>query len=82
MGKTVDVIIPVEAELAGKLADPAMRARVAAVVNHELRFDREAFVRELGSALKECQDAAREAGLTEEMIEAELAAYNAERRHE
>lgn len=48
MGKTVDVIIPVEAELAGKLADPAMRARVAAVVNHELRFDREAFVRELG----------------------------------
>lgn len=32
--------------------------------------------------MKECQDAAREAGLTEEMIEAELAAYNAERRHE
>jgi hypothetical protein len=80
MGRTVDVPIPVEAALASRLEDPAVRERVAALVNHELRGDRAQRLAELGAALRRCQAEAVAGGLTEAMVEEELAAWRAERR--
>jgi len=78
MGKTVDVTIPVEADVAAPLADSRNRAAVGRLVSRILRPS--AGRTPLANAIAEMQAAARAAGLSEQEIDAELAVYNAERR--
>ena len=76
MSKTVDVTIPVEPETAAALEDERNREAVGRLVSRVLRP---------GSgptplAIAAMKAEARTAGLTDDDIDAELAAYNAERR--
>ena len=74
---TIEVSIPVEARLAESLSDPALRARAAEAVNEVLR---KAAIDRLFAAMHALSAEAERRGLTDEILEAELAAYNAERR--
>lgn len=77
MPETIDVAIPVAPRVAPALDDAATRAMVGRVVSRMLEpasLERLVEVMDAISA-----DAARR-GLTDEILEAELAAYNAERR--
>jgi hypothetical protein len=78
MGKTIDVTIPVEPEAAAALADPRNREAVGRLVSRVLRPRPGASP--LADAIAEVKAAARAAGLTDQEIDAEFAAYNAERR--
>lgn len=78
MDRTVDVIIPVEPEAAAALADARNREAVGRLVSRVLR--RRSGPSPLAEAIAELKGEARAAGLTDADIEAELAAYNAERR--
>jgi hypothetical protein len=78
MEDTVDVIIPVEPEAAAALADARNREAVGRLVSRVLRP--RSGPRPLARAIAEMKAAARAAGLTDADIDAELAAYNAERR--
>jgi hypothetical protein len=78
MGKTVDVTIPVEPEVAAALVDPRNRAAVGRLVSRVLRP--RSGPSPLAEAIAELKADARAAGLTDADIEAELAAYNAEGR--
>jgi hypothetical protein len=78
MGNTVDVTIPVDPEAAAALADARNRAAVGRLVSRVLRP--RSGPTPLAQAIAELKAAARIAGLTDEDIDAELAAYNAERR--
>ncbi len=75
MGKTVDVTIPVEPEAAAALADPRNREAVGRLISRVLRP--RSGPSPLAQAIVEMKADARAAGLD---IDAELAAYNAERR--
>jgi hypothetical protein len=79
MDKTVDVTIPVEPEAAAALADARNREAVGRLVSRVLRprFGPSSLAR----AIAEMKAEARAAGLTDADIDAELAAYNAERRN-
>jgi hypothetical protein len=74
MDRTVDIIIPVEPEAAAAFADARNREAVGRLVSRVLR------PRSGPSPLAEMKADARAAGLTDADIDAELAAYNAERR--
>ena len=78
MGKTVDVTIPVEPEVAAALVDPRSREAVGRLISRVLRP--RAGPGPLAEAIAELKAEARAAGLTDADIDAELAAYNAERR--
>ena len=78
MGDTIDVTIPVEPEVAAALADARNREAVGRLVSRVLRP--RAGPSPLAQAIAEIKAAARAAGLTDADIDAELAAYNAERR--
>ena len=78
MGKTVDVTIPVEPEVAAALVDPRNRAAVGRLVSRALRP--RSGPSPLADAIAELKAEARAAGLIDAEIDAELAAYNAERR--
>jgi len=78
MVSTIDVTIPVEPEAAAALADARNRAAVGRLVSRVLRP--RAGPSALAQAIAELKAEARKAGLTDEDIDAELAAYNAERR--
>ena len=80
MGKTVDVTIPVTPEAAARMADPAIRAKVSAMVNLWLGPSGENVAAELADEFAQAKAAADATGLTEEMVRAELAAWKAERR--
>ena len=74
----VDISIPVEADVAGVLAEEKTRAEVGRFVTQMLR------ARTVTDPLRDIMDrmsaeAARR-GLTQEMLDEELTAYNAERR--
>jgi hypothetical protein len=73
----IDVPIPVEARFAERLNDPELRARASAAVNEVLR--KEATER-LIALMDEIGAEAERRGLTEDILEAELAAHKAERR--
>ncbi|HKM62404.1 MAG TPA: hypothetical protein VJY39_07920 [Acidisphaera sp.] len=75
--RTVDVSIPVDAGVAAALDDPATRTRVGRLVSRMLR---PSSVDRLFAAMDALSAEARRRGLTDEILEAELAAYNAERR--
>ena len=78
MDRTVDVTIPVEPEAAAALADARNREAVGRLVSRVLRP--RSGPNPLAEAIVELKAEARAAGLTDAEIEAELAAYNAERR--
>jgi hypothetical protein len=78
MDRTVDVTIPVEPEAAEALADARNREAVGRLVSRVLRP--RSGPSPLAQAIAELKAEARAAGLTDAEIDAELAAYNAERR--
>jgi hypothetical protein len=78
MDGTVDVTIPIEAEAAAALTDAHNREAVGRLISRMLRprpgDD------PLKQAIAELKAEVRASGLMDEEIDAELAAYNAERR--
>ncbi len=78
MDETVDVIIPVEPEAAAALADARNRQAVGRLLSRVLRP--RSGPSPLAQAIAEMKADAKAAGLTDLDIDAELAAYNAERR--
>lgn len=74
----VDVTIPVEPEAAAALVDPRNREAIGRLVSRVLRPH--SGPSPLAQALAEMKADVRAAGLTDADIDAELAAYNAERR--
>ena len=78
MDKTVDVTIPVEPAAAAALADARNREAVGRLVSRVLRP--RAGPSPLAQAIAELKVEARGAGLSDADIDAELVAYNAERR--
>lgn len=78
MPDTVPVTLQVEPELAAALANPATRARLERLVRRTLApaggVDR------LFAAMDALSEEARRRGLTDALLEDELAAWNAERR--
>jgi hypothetical protein len=78
MDRTIDVTIPVEPEAAAALADARNREAVGRLVSRVLRP--RSGPSPLAQAIVELKAEARAAGLTDVEIDAELVAYNAERR--
>ena len=78
MDKTVDVTIPVEREAAAALADARNREAVGRLVSRVLRP--RAGPSPLAQAIAELKAEARAVGLSDTDINAELVAYNSERR--
>ena len=78
MDETTRIEIPVEAETARALADQQRRAAVGRLVDRMVRP--RAADDPLAAMLEATARAARDAGLTDADVDAELAAYNAERR--
>ncbi len=78
MADSVEVTIPVEPEAAVALADARNRAAVGRLVSRVLRP--RAGPTALAEAIAALKAEARESGLTDDAIDAEHAAYNAERR--
>lgn len=79
MSKTILVAIPVSPEAAVALADAERRERIGRLVTHMLRPG--AAARDpLADLIAQARAAAHQDSLTDEAIDAELAAYNAERR--
>ena len=78
MDKPVDVTIPVEPEAAAALADARNREAVGRLVSRVLRP--RAGPSPFAQAIAELKSEARAAGLGDADIDAELVAYNAERR--
>jgi hypothetical protein len=74
---TVDIAIPVEASVAAALDDAAVRAMAGRLVSRMLR---PASIEDLFNTMDAISAEAAERGLTDEILDAELAAYNAERR--
>lgn len=64
--------------MAAALEDPVTRARLERLVRRTLRP--ESGVEQLFAAMDARSDEARRGGLTDEILDEELAAYNAERR--
>jgi hypothetical protein len=79
MDKTVDVTIPVEPEAAAALADARNREAIGRLISRVLRP--RSGPSPLARAIAAMKADARAAGLTDVEIDAELAAYNAERRN-
>ncbi|HST74306.1 MAG TPA: hypothetical protein VLJ20_02955 [Acetobacteraceae bacterium] len=77
MPDTVHATLEVEPEIAAALEDPATRARVERLIRRTVR---PAGVERLFAAMDALSAEARRRGLTDEILEAELTAYNAERR--
>lgn len=78
MDSTVDVSIPVDAEVARALASPARREAAGRYLSGLLKSGR---IREiLAEAISDAKQEARANGLTDEDIDAELELWQAERR--
>jgi hypothetical protein len=78
METMIDVTIPVEPEAAAALADARNREAVGRLVSRVLRPH--PGPSPLAQAIAELKAEARASGLTDAEIDAELAAYNQERR--
>ena len=78
MDNTIDVTIPVEPEAAAALADARNREAVGRLVSRVLSS--RSGPSPLAEAIAALKAEVRQAGLTDAEIDAELAAYNAERR--
>lgn len=77
MPDTVPVTFEVDPETAAALQDPATHARIEEMIR---RTARPADVEQLFAAMDALAAEASRRGLTDEVLEEELAAYNAERR--
>lgn len=78
MDKTVDVTIPIDAKVAGALDSPVRREALGRYLSALLKGGR---LRDaLAEAIADAKREARAAGLTDEDIDAEIAAWRAERR--
>jgi hypothetical protein len=77
MPDTIPVTLEVEPEAAAALEDPATRARIGRLVSRVLQ---PAAVERLIAAMDALAAEAERRGLTDEILEAELAAFNAEGR--
>jgi hypothetical protein len=80
MDGTVDITIPVEPMAAADLNDARKREAMGRLISRVLRREREQNVDLLFAAIERLGSAADATGLTDEILEEELAAYNAERR--
>jgi hypothetical protein len=78
MNELVKIEIPVEPETARALADPRRMEAVGRLVDRMVRPRSSA--ERLRDLLEATRQSARDAGLTDEDIDAELAAFRAERR--
>ncbi|MGA9865204.1 MAG: hypothetical protein WBQ75_02050 [Acetobacteraceae bacterium] len=78
MESMVDVTIPVEPDIAAALSDPEKREAAGRLLSRVLRP--KAGLDPLIQAIARLKAHAHAAGLTDEIIDEELAAYNAERR--
>jgi len=78
MDDIVEVSIPVEADAAAALADARTREAIGRVVSRILRPRKDADP--LLSAMERLSAEAERRGLTQTVLDEELAAYNAERR--
>jgi hypothetical protein len=78
MDNMVDVTIPVEPEAAAALADARNREAVGRLISRMLRP--RSGPSPLAAAIADLKAAVRAAGLSDADIDAELTAYNAERR--
>jgi hypothetical protein len=79
MTKTVTIEINVDEAAADALKDADRRARIGRLVSQVARLYRGPDP--LAAVLERTSRAARGTGLTDQEIDAELAAYNAERQH-
>jgi hypothetical protein len=79
MTKTVTVEIKVDQEAADALKDADRRARIGRLVSQVARLYQGPDP--LAAVLERTSLAVQGAGLTDQEVDAELAAYNAERRH-
>ncbi len=75
--RTVPVTFDLDPETATALEDPATRARVERLIRRTVK---PASVERLFEVMDAISAEAERRGLTDEILEAELAAYNAERR--
>jgi hypothetical protein len=78
MTDTVAVTIEVEPAAAAALNDPITRARIGRLVSRALR---PTSAERLFEVMEAISDEARRRGLTDQILDEELAAHNAERRH-
>jgi hypothetical protein len=74
---TVDIAIPVQASVAAALDDAGVRAMAGRLVSRMLQ---PASIDTLFNTMDAISAEAARRGLTDDILEAELAAYNAERR--
>ena len=79
MDGSVDVVIPVDADVAGALDEPGKRAMIGHVLSGLIRSPS---TERLFEAIAELKADAHARGLTDEIVDAELEAYNAEGRDE
>jgi len=77
MPDTVSVTLELEPEVAAALEDPATRARIERLIRRTVR---PAGIDQLFAAMDALSVETQRRGLTNEILESELAAYNAERR--
>jgi len=77
MGQMVDIVIPVEPEIARALASPERREAAGRVLSGLLKGGRVRDV--LAEAIAEVKREARANGLTDGEVDAELAAWRSER---
>ncbi len=77
MPDTVPVTFEFDPETAAALDDPATRARIERLIRRTVR---PASVERLFAVMDAIGAEAKRRGLTDEILEAELIAYNAERR--
>ena len=77
MGQALKIEVPVEAATAAALTDPRRLAAVGRLIDQLVQPGGSG---RLAALLERTAAEARASGLTAEEIEAELAAYNAERR--
>jgi hypothetical protein len=80
MDSTVDVMIPVDARAAGELRDTRTRDAIGRLISRVLQRQRRENVKLLFAAIEQLGTDAEAKGLTDPILEEELAAYNAERR--
>ena len=77
MSETVPVILELDPETAAALGDPGTRARVERLIQRTVHLTG---VDRLFTVMDETSTEARRRGLTNEILEVELEAYNVERR--
>jgi hypothetical protein len=79
VGNIVEITIPVEEDAAAVLRDPMKRAALGRLVSHWVHDARDPEA--LFTAIERLKADAHARGLTDQIVDEELAAYNAERRH-